>query len=93
MVDADTYLADRGHDSMSPRAAPTRQPCVRRRTRGNDHCVNNGRDAGGEQSPTKQQTRTGDERDERDADRATRDPDSPGATIDSPTPAEPNEPG
>jgi len=55
--------------------------------------VNNGRDAGGEQSPTKQQTRTGDERDERDADRATRDPDSPGATIDSPTPAEPNEPG
>jgi len=56
--------------------------------------VNTGRDAGDEQPPTKQQqqTQTGDERDERGSDPAARDPDSPGATIDSPTPAEPNEP-
>ena len=72
-----------------------------------DGCVEQGRDAAGGQSPRTNDTDT--ERSERDDradpgadDDATEDeqhrpapvdPESPGATIDSPTPAEPNEPG
>jgi hypothetical protein len=54
--------------------------------------VNESRDAGGKQSPRNKPTRKGDHDRPAETDEE-RDPDSPGATIDSPTPAEPNEPG
>jgi hypothetical protein len=92
---------------MSSRPGPYAPAASETRREWEDGCVEQGRDAAGGGSPTTNDTSTNDtERngrtDEGADDDATEDearpptpvdPESPGATIDSPTPAEPNEPG
>ena len=92
---------------MSSRPDPYAPATSETRRGWEDGCVDQGHDAAGGQRPGTNDTDTeGSERDDRadpgadddateDEQRrpAPVDPESPGATIDSPTPAEPNEPG
>ena len=95
IVDTNHHVGHRGHDSMSPRTGRTRQPCVAGRARGKSDGVNSQRDPSAKKSPPKQPTPAREQPDDAEPSpgkKATLDPESPGATIDSPTPAEPNEP-
>ena len=67
----------------------------RRAARREDDGVTSQRDTSAKKSPPKQRTPDREQREEAEPStekEATPDPESPGATIDSPTPAEPNEP-
>jgi hypothetical protein len=73
---------------------PQRQACLGTTVAGEELLVNPERDAGGHRPPATKTPRTGDAPDHRTSiDDEADDPESPGATIDEPTPAEPNEPG